>query len=207
MPLARPHNLLLQRLRNATQVAHLELERALPLMHKDLSLHSYTELLLRFHSLYAPLERRFTSQASALATLGIDLSARRKSDWLLADLRTLRAGAPSPACERAAALPSVDNVWQAMGCLYVTEGATLGGQIIARHLRRRFNLEAQSGARFFASYGGQTGRMWRQYLAALTRCDISGAASQGDVAISQLVAAAAALFATFRAHLAPEAAP
>jgi heme oxygenase len=51
--------------------------------------------------------------------------------------------------------------------LYVTEGATLGGQIISRHLEQTLGLSARRGAAFFGSYGLQVGAMWRTFCAIL----------------------------------------
>jgi heme oxygenase len=53
------------------------------------------------------------------------------------------------------------------GGLYVTEGATLGGQIISRQLEQMLGLSARRGAAFFTSYGLQVGSMWRSFCATL----------------------------------------
>ena len=52
---------------------------------------------------------------------------------------------------------------QALGCLYVLEGATLGGQIISRQLEERLAIDAGHGGRFFASYGAAVGEMWQAF--------------------------------------------
>ena len=56
-----------------------------------------------------------------------------------------------------------------MGALYVTEGSTLGGQLISRHLAQRFGWKNGEGHRFFSCYGAETGRMWASFREELTR--------------------------------------
>ncbi len=47
--------------------------------------------------------------------------------------------------------------------MYVLEGATLGGQFIARHVERALGLAGGRGYSFFRGYGEDTGRMWRSF--------------------------------------------
>ena len=47
------------------------------------------------------------------------------------------------------------------------EGATLGGQIVARQGHDALGIDAVSGGSFHACYGGRTGEMWRSFRAAL----------------------------------------
>jgi heme oxygenase len=89
-------------------------------------------------------------------------------------------------------LPACLGWPQALGGLYVTEGATLGGQIISRHLEQTLGLSARRGAAFFASYGLQVGAMWRAFCAILqaeTTAEedevVIGAARQTFIAIHE----------------------
>jgi heme oxygenase len=45
-------------------------------------------------------------------------------------------------------LPDIEDWPRMLGCLYVLEGATLGGQIISRHLQRTLHIDAINGAAF-----------------------------------------------------------
>ena len=47
-------------------------------------------------------------------------------------------------------LPDLQGVQEALGCLYVVEGSTLGGQVIARHLRQTLGVDPRCGGSFFA---------------------------------------------------------
>jgi heme oxygenase (biliverdin-IX-beta and delta-forming) len=47
------------------------------------------------------------------------------------------------------------------------EGATLGGQVIGRHLRATLQLTPESGAAFFHSYQDRVGPMWLEFRSFL----------------------------------------
>jgi heme oxygenase len=72
----------------------------------------------------------------------------------------------------------------------VLEGSTLGGQLIAAHVRTTLGLEP----RFHGSYGRDTARQWKEFRAYLDR-----AIDPPDLA--QAIAAANTTFATLRLHL------
>lgn len=160
-----PSAALLQ-IREATRALHGRLEARLPLLSPSLNLAEYTRLLCAFHGYYQPLESRVAPIAAGISDL--EWSLRAKLPLLAADLDFLgvdgTARAALPVCAR---LPSPANAAEALGCLYVMEGATLGGQITSRALRGRFGLEPACGAAFFGSYGEQVGTRWRGFLACL----------------------------------------
>ena len=51
----------------------------------------------------------------------------------------------------------------ALGYAYVIEGSTLGGRVILKHIHQALQLE-QDGTRFFAGYGAETGKYWKEFL-------------------------------------------
>lgn len=85
-------------------------------------------------------------------------------------------------------LPIVGGILQALGSLYVLEGATLGGQVVARYLSVVPGLTHGAGFSFFRSYGDDIGPMWRAFGEFL-----SSRAGDGD---EEIVEAACATFAT-----------
>jgi heme oxygenase len=64
-------------------------------------------------------------------------------------------------------LPDLSSFPRAVGCMYVLEGATLGGQVVLRQVRAALGVDAASGASFFAGYGSRNGAMWQAFLAFL----------------------------------------
>jgi heme oxygenase len=160
--------LILAQLQQKTAVAHATLERKLDLLNRCTSRAVYRHVLEQFFGFYLPVEAALT-KSGAWAALGLDGAERGKAPLLAADLRSLGASAADlaqmPICT---SLPQLRGMPQALGCLYVLEGATLGGQIITRRLMTPLALTPTQGCSFFASYGSQVGPMWRAFGAALT---------------------------------------
>ena len=155
--------MLLKRLKQATSECHAALECQLPLLDPHLSRENYHLLLGRFFGYYAPLE----TQLLALPwrdEIGFDYIDRHKTPCLKQDLialgETHGSLARFPRCQD---LPEVVTLQNMLGCLYVIEGATLGGQIITRHLLANLGLTPESGASFFNGYGTQTGAYWQTF--------------------------------------------
>lgn len=158
---------ILERIRKETLCLHTALENDLPVMRPEFQLYGYRRLLARFYGFYTPAETSLCGVTNLQSAL-TDWPKRRKIEWLVKDLSALgftgQQVADLPLCSH---LPALPGTAEALGCLYVLEGSTLGGQIIGRHLRATLQLEPDNGASFFASYGKQTGLMWKAFQGAL----------------------------------------
>jgi heme oxygenase len=165
---------MLKRLKTATGTRHAALERLLPLLDAGMTAATYRQLLQRWFGFYEPLEAQMLA-APWWGIVDLDYAPRHKTPRLRHDLLALGGTVSSmnnvPRCEHLPPLSSPAALW---GCLYVIEGATLGGQIITKHLHAHLGLTADSGASFFEGYGPQTGPRWKAFCAALT--------AQGDTA-------------------------
>jgi heme oxygenase len=141
-----------------TAAAHAVLETA-PLMRAFASptplVGEYPDYLARQLRLHAPLEdalRQWVPQEWVELRL-------MKSLWLLGDLRALGAEAE----HRTTEIPTPGSEAEALGILYVLEGATLGLQVVRRRLHRDHPALHAAG-RFMHGYGPQTGHHWRAFL-------------------------------------------
>ena len=162
------------------------------LVGESLALGTYTVILCKFYGLYAALEERLSTRVD-WDSLQIDFAKRRKAPLLAQDLAVLGIG--PDAVEHCSPLPAVSSAGAAMGCFYVLEGATLGGQIISRNVGRRLGLTPTTGAAFFASYGKDVDLMWQATLGALA---LHGARHpDGDEAVVQGACATFLAFATW----------
>ena len=175
MPPLKDAALILQRLKLATRERHQALEQKLPLLHPTLSLRDYQLFLARFLGYYLPLEARLLP-LPWWPQMAFAYSDRRKAPSLQQDLQALgEATASVQSLPQCPDLPALESLPQLLGCLYVVEGATLGGQIISRHLHATLGLTADTGAAFFGGYGTRTGSHWKAFCMALTshaaRCD------------------------------------
>ena len=152
----------------------------------------YAALLRRMLGFHRAVEAALDA-APFLAPWGIDVAERRRA-WLIeADLLALGQPAGPPAL---APLPPLGSAAGALGCLYVTEGSTLGGRQLARALDGLLP-PGPEGRRFLLGHGEAHAAMWRACCQALEACG----AEPGPRA--EMLAAAAATFAAFEAWFDP----
>lgn len=150
-----------QQLKRGTQALHRQLEHNplnTQLMAASLTTEQYAYILSRYYLFYQALEPQIAAHLETYYPIIY------KHPWLVADLKVLdwtppQTGGPD------VQLSTVD---EAVGTLYVLEGATLGGQIIRRHLAR---ILPNAPQRFFTGYGSRTGQNWRQFLGFLEQIE------------------------------------
>jgi heme oxygenase len=189
--------MILQRLKCETRAQHKRLELGLDLLNDHVTGQRYDALLQGFYGFYAPLENRLLHRPE-WHTLRFDAFSRRKMPLLQRDFEN-RGFSPEqigalPVCST---LPDVSTFPQVLGCLYVLEGSTLGGQILARHFAQILDINAEHGAAFFCSYGEHVGAMWRCFGEMLTAQAISHTIE------NQIIDAARDTFETLEAWLCP----
>jgi len=152
------------------------------LLSVDYSEPEYAEHLSRLLGFYEPFEAALATEMDGSSWP----SSPNRSDLLRRDLADLGFGASAvrdfPRC---ASVPPVSGA-TLPGCLYVYEGASLGGQVVARHLQRSLG-----GAHAFAFYHSDAGareRQWKAFCANLERCHISSLDAAGASAVSVFLA-------------------
>ena len=188
----------LTRLRLETRGEHDAVERVLDLMGTELTREDYCRRLERFYGFYGPLEDALQIRCalsddhgggatSQLATL---LPRLKKTAYLQRDLHYL--GVETADLLLCSNLPPLETEAEVLGCLYVIEGATLGGQMITRHVRGTLCITPTTGGSFFEGYAGDTGGMWQ----AMRQLLVSGAIDRQTE--SAMVANAIITFARLR---------
>lgn len=150
-------------LKAETHELHSAVERVVPIFHHALSLSGYIRMLQAFLGFIEPAERKL-AQIMGWERAGLHLHERTRAHLLHKDLRAL--GADS-AVGQSQALPKLETLDEGLGCLYVFEGSTLGGQFICAEVKRRLGIDQFSGASFFYSRGDETAAQWSQFGAAL----------------------------------------
>jgi Heme oxygenase len=146
-------------IKEATKVAHQQLEKAVVLQLKSIrNTADYARLLKNFYTFFAAIEKVATPFISEYLT---DIDARRNTDYLKKDLEEL--GADFKAAPLAA-IPQITNVYQAFGAFYVLEGSIMGGPYIVQMLRK---YGIQNGLNFFSGYGDQSAMMWQRFTDVL----------------------------------------
>ena len=166
---ATQNDSILAQLKARTAHQHQATEDTVDLMRDDYTLDEYRDLLIRFYSFYKPFEAKMSA---AIAENGVDFnhSERLNTPKIFADLVSLGMTEEEIAkVETTDELPAFDSKERIFGSLYVIEGSTLGGQVISRHLKQKFDLDETNGAAFFSGYGKETGKMWNGYREAVTK--------------------------------------
>ncbi|GAA5142351.1 biliverdin-producing heme oxygenase [Prosthecobacter algae] len=150
-------------LKTQTAEVHAALETQLDIVRHFESRTSYLKLLEGFFTLYEPLEQRLAT-AMDWSAEGWDYEGRRKTPWLVEDLAALGLVPQDVAAlSRCVDLPDIHCPAAAVGCLYVLEGSTLGGQVITRLLGQHLDIPPDQGGSFFAGYGPETVGRWREF--------------------------------------------
>ena len=148
-----------QQLRHATKQPHHRIDQhplLLPLLKRDVTLAQYGDALAALHGVQVSAEAgifAFLAQQPGL----LDYGAWRKLEALESDLAALQRQ-PFQLTTR---FPAPDSVATLIGVLYTIEGATQGGQFIARNLHHAAldNLPLA----FFEVYGTLTAQRWNEF--------------------------------------------
>ncbi|MEO6419102.1 MAG: biliverdin-producing heme oxygenase [Polyangiaceae bacterium] len=179
-------------LKRGTAGPHRRLEAQLGLLEPGLDTRRYRRVLELLYGFYSPVERSLMCFASL-----VPFPLRARSAQLEDDLTALGLHpaelAGLPQCADAPTLSCSEDL---AGCLYVLEGASLGGQVAAPVLRERLGVAKGRGASFFAGDEASTPARWAavvEWLEGLTRAGapagpIVAAASATFEALAQWVA-------------------
>ena len=180
-----------QILRERTHAAHERLHH-LPafaaLAAGTLDRDGYVALLGRLYGFHAPIEAALATalggERGALAPAGW-----RRADLLRADLRHLGAGDGGPLPMLAP--PALPSRAAAIGWLYVVEGSTLGGRVLARALDRLLPEGSADGRRFLGAGQAPDHPRWAAIGVEIDRCGAS------PPELDRMIAAAHECFARF----------
>ena len=149
---------ILQALRTETRPAHDLLEQND--FNRALTAGTVTEaatahFLTKMYGFLAPYEARLRAQQ-----LGPEWEpdARQRAHLILVDLQQ-----PAAALALCPSMPPLASWPQLLGAMYVLEGSTLGGQVLARQLAKAgIPLRA-----YFTGYGERTGPRWKAFCQLL----------------------------------------
>lgn len=149
-----------ERLKHDTGSVHQYTEKLLIRKLKAIqSASDYAHVLKIFYGFFHPVES-LISQYIDISLLP-DFHSRGVSDKIRNDLAFLNDTTSTPLCS---VLPRIENVLSACGALYVIEGSTLGGQVIAKMLKENCPFPIPDEAlTFFRGYNENTLPMWRAF--------------------------------------------
>ena len=172
-------NDLLSVLRRETTALHDHVEAVTDLPGAVRSRRDYLALLQRFAAVHGPLEQQLATVRwdRRWARIGIDLAEHRRMHLIERDLGELE---PSwlPTGSLSAAGPHLHTFAQALGCLYVLEGSSLGGRVLARQITLAVG---EVPVAFLSSDGRGHPGPWRTVCEGLRRFGSSDEVDAGDV--------------------------
>jgi heme oxygenase (biliverdin-IX-beta and delta-forming) len=175
----------LEQLRRETLPDHDSVEQSVPLMDEELDVDTYVSCLLKLHGMIAAWEEWAAPHAPAwIQPL---LAARRRGQLLMLDLTWFGADTSG---EARPTLPELRDATSLLGAMYVMEGSTLGGQLIARHVELVLGLTAGQGNAYFRGHNERTGQLWKEF------CDVLRT-KVPDSETDAVIAAAKAMFGVF----------
>lgn len=149
-------------LKQATAGVHDELEKT-PILEAlvkgELSELAYIQLLKNLYFFHKPLEH-LIEQHAFWSERTFNLQVRRKAQWLEQDLLFFKEKPNEilPEFE----WPSLTELEQLIGCLYVLEGSSLGSLVISQLLAKKYGYGPDTGGRFYNAYGSRTQDYWRE---------------------------------------------
>ena len=146
------------------------------------------QFLAKMYGFIQPYEAQLQAHAAAFGPEW-QLEQRYRAPLILADLPQLGYAGTPPLCP---ALPPLATTPQLLGAMYVLEGSTLGGQVIARQLDKA-GITAHA---FFTGRAERTGPLWKAFCQQLTAASPTPGTNQ-----MALVASAILTFQTLSAWL------
>ena len=181
----------LEQLRRVTLPDHNAVEQSVPLMDEGLDLDTYVSCLLKLHGIIAAWED--WAALNAPAWIQPLMAGRRRGHLLMLDLTWFGA---DDSGEVRPPLPEMRDAATLLGAMYVIEGSTLGGQLIARHVERVLGLTPGQGNAYFRGHNERTGQLWKGF------CDVLRT-KVPDSETDAVITAAKAMFGAFGAWMRP----
>jgi heme oxygenase len=155
-------------LRKETARQHRNTEKELDLLRPSFTRDHYVALLKRFYGFHLPWESKV--EAALETELPDFFKSRKKLGNLEADLRYFGSDTEDLSnivpCK---SLPPLKSTGSVLGSVYVVEGSSLGGSILARHFGEHLGIRPDAGCRYFFGYGDRTGQMWSAFGELMAR--------------------------------------
>lgn len=131
-----------------------------------LSIAEYKAVILGHYVFHQQAEKRLKANELLKITQGLQLDERFKTPSLLQDMRQLNM---EPLIFDFCPDLHLDTLPRALGCMYVMEGATLGGTVIGRSLQKVPEITSSGAMHYYGCYGDQTGKRWKQFKEIVER--------------------------------------
>jgi heme oxygenase len=158
-------------LRTETTENHKALESLMfvnEIMNNSLSIDQYKKLLTINYIIHQKLENTLANMLDADIAVELEMNSRLKLSALEQDLNYWHIDSLTlPGLNFELFVPQ-KNTGEVLGALYVLEGATLGGNVIKRHILTNPNFkDHESGLNYYGVYGDELSTKWKKFVYVL----------------------------------------
>ncbi len=151
---------LLLEIKKETQSLHDEIEKAIPISDPSFSFDHYKTYLLFLYHFYETNEPNMLAFANSYPEL--ELEKRSKRESLIKDLNNHGISLQTNQDWLAKLQLPLKDINDLIGFLYVVEGSTLGGRIVAKILKDRFS-QYEISMHFLNMYEEEAPTMWKSF--------------------------------------------
>lgn len=158
-------------LRTQTAEKHQQLESIMfvnDIMNNTLSIDDYKKLLTINYIIHQKLEHKLANMLDNELAEKLGMKSRLKLDSLEKDLSFWEIDSLTlPALNFEFFIPDNNNA-EVLGALYVLEGATLGGNVIKKHILANNNfIGKEYGLNYYGVYGDELSAKWKTFVSIL----------------------------------------
>jgi heme oxygenase len=160
-------------LRTETAQNHKTLESLMfvnEIMNNSLSTDQYKKLLTINYIIHQKLENTLADRLDSTIAEQLGMKDRLKLDALEKDLNYWNIGSFTlPQLNFELFVPE-NNTAEVLGALYVLEGATLGGNVIKRHILANPNFKNhEDGLNYYGVYGEELSTKWKIFVSVINQ--------------------------------------
>lgn len=165
----------LNKLKTLSHQYHSIIEKKVKLLYPDVSIAFYKKYIEQLYGFYLPLENKL-SHIKELQSFSFAFKKHWKTPLLKKDLHAFNIKIDKiTLCND---LPELSCLPKAVGCCYVLEGASLGGQFIFRHLKHVLSIKSDKGYSYLIGWGDDTVSIWNFFKEALINYVLENAATE-----------------------------
>jgi len=160
-------------LRTETAANHKALESLMfvnEIMNNTLSVEQYKKLLTINYIIHQKLENELSNMLDADIAAELDMNSRLKLTALEKDLNYWQIdNLTLPGLDFELFIPQ-KKTGEVLGALYVLEGATLGGNVIKRHILANKHFKGnEEGLNYYGVYGEELSEKWKTFISILNK--------------------------------------
>ncbi|MGE9314828.1 biliverdin-producing heme oxygenase [Niabella sp. CJ426] len=174
-------------IKSTTAPLHTRLEQdlfAAAIMDGSFTLADYNKVLRVNYMVHQLLEPVIFDVLGERISQEVELTKRRKLHALEEDMEASGINL-SQDRQLPVERPAFNSEAEALGALYVLEGATLGGQVIIKRLKKN-DLFATLPLAYYNVYADRTGVMWKQFLEKINQYEDHSSALLGAQKVYKL---------------------